>query len=111
MLSSESRTICSRLLNSRRWRSMGKRRITLFIEFGGEPNDDSVLAHHVAEALVNRFCGVGVVECPSFSPGPAVVNSVDIAVGATKLARVEYIPKSDGGNGFTAIKTSDLKHG
>jgi len=88
-----------------------KRRVTLFFEFTGEPNDDSAIAYRVAEALVNRFKGVGEIDYKGFSPGPASVESVSIAVGSTKLAEVQYIPSIEGGKGYTAIKTSDLKHG
>ena len=88
-----------------------KRRVTLFFEFSGEPDDDSAIAFRVGEALVNRFKGVGEMEYKGFSPGPASVESVSIAVGSTKLAEVRYIPHTDGGKGYTAIKTSDLKHG
>lgn len=82
---------------------MGKRRVTLFITFNGEPNNDSKIAFHVAEALVNRFKGIGEMECQSFSPGNAIVSRVDIAVGNTKLAEVD--------EGFVARQTSELKHG
>lgn len=90
---------------------MGKRRVTLFFKFSGEPDDDSAIAYRVAEALVNRFKGIGEMDSKGFSPGAATVNSVDIAVGKTKLAEVKYIPSSEGGNGYTPIKTSDLKNG
>lgn len=86
---------------------MGKRRVTLFIEFDGEPNDDSLLAFRVGEAMVNRLNGVGKMEDMSFTPGDAWVKNIDIAVGKTKLAEV----KSKAVKGYTAIKTSDLKHG
>lgn len=82
---------------------MGKRRVTLFITFHGEPDDDSKLALHVAEALSNRCKGIGEMECKSFSPGPAIVDRIDIAVGSTKLAEVNEV--------FDPIRTSSLKHG
>ena len=77
---------------------MGKRRVTLFIKFFGEPDDDSLLALHVAEALANRI----MIE-PKFTPGSAICDRIEIAVGNTLLACVN--------EEFDAIRTSDLKHG
>lgn len=85
---------------------MGKRRITLFITFNGEPNDDSLLAFRVGEALVNRFKGIGEMEAQAFTPGGGFVEKVDIAVGNTKLAEV-----TNKHPGYHAVSTSDLKHG
>ena len=65
---------------------MSKRRITLFIEFSGEPDDDELLAIHTAEALANRFYsnqGPFDTGDVSFSPGLASVNNIKVAVGET----------------------------
>lgn len=74
---------------------MGKRRVTLFIEFSGEPNDDKLLAERVGEALVARLGSAGVnLKWPSgqgFTPGPGTVETIKIAVGTTKLEQIEFI--------------------
>lgn len=65
---------------------MSKRRVTLFIEFNGEPDNDELLAIHVAEAIANRFVsnhGPFNTEDGSFTPGPDSVNSIKVAVGET----------------------------
>ena len=85
----EGLNLLSRWLSARH--ESHRRRKVLYGIFG-------VLALHVAEALANRI----MIE-PKFTPGSAICDRIEIAVGNTLLACVN--------EEFDAIRTSDLKHG